>query len=102
MRFADGSGYHDTDEVVARRPHHTAIVDRVGGVGVLKVYEQHVKPGGTHVQLHEVPTKSTPPMKSVSQKMMTNAAGKMEMATVSTVKIVVVSGSVWAFRPQPQ
>lgn len=102
VRFADGSGYHDSDEVVARRPHHTAIVDRVGGVGVLRVYEQHVKPGGNHVQLHEVATKSTPPIKIVAHKMLKNAAGKVEIATVSTVKTMVVSGSIWAYRPQPQ
>jgi hypothetical protein len=60
VRFADGSGYRDTDEVVARRPHHTAIVKHIGGGGVLQVYEQHVKPLGNRVQLHDVPTKGSP------------------------------------------
>jgi len=100
VRFTDGSGYHDTDEVVARRPHHTGIVEHVGGGGVVKVYEQHVKPGGNHVQLHEVPTRGTPPITTLTHKLMKDASGKMRMATVSTVKTVVVSGSVWAYRPQ--
>jgi len=64
------------------------------------VYEQHVKPGGNHVQLHEVPTRSTPPITTLTHRLMKDASGKMRMATVSTVKTEVVSGSVWAYRPQ--
>lgn len=102
VQFADGSGYRDTNVVEARRPHHTAIVERVGGGSVFKVYEQHVRPGGNHVQLHEVPTQGTSPVKNVIQKTMKNAAGKLETATVTTVKTVVVSGTIWAYRPQPR
>jgi len=31
VRFTDGSGYHNTNEGIARRPHHTGIVEHVGG-----------------------------------------------------------------------
>jgi hypothetical protein len=100
VRFADGSGYRDTDEVVARRPHHTAIVKHIGGGGVLQVYEQHVKPLGNRVQLHDVPTKGSPAIARLTHKLMKADNGKMKMATVNTVTTIVVSGSVWAYRPQ--
>jgi hypothetical protein len=59
-----------------------------------------VKPGGNHVQLHDMPTRSAPPITTLTHKLMKDASGKMRTATVTTVKTVVVSGSFWAYRPQ--
>jgi hypothetical protein len=92
VHFADGTGYRDTDEVVARRPHHTAIVKHVGGGGILQVYEQHVKPLGNRVQLHDVPTRGSPAIAKLTHKLMKDETGKMRMATVNTVTTIVVSG----------
>jgi hypothetical protein len=64
VHFADGTGYRDTDEVVARRPHHTAIVKHVGGGGILQVYEQHVKPLGNRVHSTTCPPETRPPSPS--------------------------------------
>jgi hypothetical protein len=99
VRFVDGTGYRDTDEVVTRRPHHTAIVEHVAGGGILRVYEQHVKPLGDRVQRHDVPTRSSPAVTRLIHKVMKQESGKMQMATVNTVTTIVVSGSMWAYRP---
>jgi len=59
-----------------------------------------VKPLGNRVQLHDVPTKGSPAIARLAHKLMKDDDGKMKMATVNTVTTIVVSGSVWAYRPQ--
>lgn len=55
IEFDDGSeaGSWKEDRSV-RGPHHTAIVDQILSPTRFKVLEQHVKPLGKKVQLHEI------------------------------------------------
>jgi len=59
-----------------------------------------VKPLGNRVQLHDVPTRGSPAIATLTHKLMKDETGKMKMATVNTITTVVVSGSVRAYRPQ--
>ena len=81
------------------RPHHTAVVDAVDGVGNLTVLEQNVAaPGGStpikRVQRNTLPTKSSskPPVKTTK-----NSAGRV--VTVTTTVTISVEGTVWVYRP---
>ncbi len=75
----DGSS--DTDTQVQNRPHHTAIVESIGGNGWVTVLEQNVPVGAavTRNVLH-----------------LTNATYSSGPATVSAS----VSGTFWFYRPQ--
>jgi hypothetical protein len=54
----------------------------------------------SRIQLHDVPTRGSPAIAKLTHKVIKDDAGKMRMATVNTVTTIVVSGSVWAYRPQ--
>jgi len=99
VRFPDGTGYRDLDETVARRPHHSAIVNHVVGAGAFRVYEQHVKPLGDRVQNHTVSTRNVGSVRTMTHEIVRSDSGKMLTATVETTTTITVSGNVWAYHP---
>lgn len=87
------------DSVPALRPHHTAIVVGVAP-GVLTILEQHVKPGGAHVQQHTLPVRPGTTT-TTEHKVLKTSTGGLVTATVVTTVTVTLKGKVWAYRPQP-
>lgn len=99
--FDDGSTLESwNDERAVRGPHHTAIVDHVVGTSRFKILEQHVKPLGQRVQLHEIVvapgTRTETTHKSVKDQM-----GKLKPGKVKVTTTYTISGSVVAYRPKP-
>jgi len=70
------------------------------GPGFLTIYEQHVKPGGDHVQLHTLPTRAGTTV-TTEHKVLKTTTGGLATATVVTTVTVSISGKVWAYRPVP-
>ncbi len=97
--WANGTITALPDAVPANRPHHTAIVVGVAP-GVLTILEQHVKPGGDHVQQHALPIRSGTTMRTEHKVLKTTTGGLVE-ATVVTKVTISISGKVWAYHPQP-
>lgn len=97
--FADGSGYVDTQDSLAERPHHTAIVEAVTP-RALVVPEQHVKPLGPRVQKHSVPIVGSGPTTTTTNKTMKTASGTMKTASVVTTVTTTIRGTIRAYRPQ--
>jgi hypothetical protein len=61
VTFEDGSGYENTQELVLKRPHHTAVVAENKGAFGLVIFEQNVDPGGKKVQRNALPLAALPP-----------------------------------------
>lgn len=97
--WTNGSVSTATEEVVAKRPHHTAIVVAVAP-GVLTVFEQHVKPGGPHVQQHTLPIRAGTTV-TTEHKVAKTASGALMAAKIVKTVTVSISGKVWAYHPQP-
>lgn len=96
--WAGGSVTSGPDAVPATRPHHSAIVVGVGA-GVLTILEQHVRPGGEHVQQHSLPIRPGTTV-STEHKVLKTTTGGMVTATVVTTVTISISGKVWAYRPR--
>jgi hypothetical protein len=71
--WANGSITSPPEAVPANRPHHTAIVVAVAP-GLLTILEQHVKPGGDHVQQHMLPIRAGTTSKT-EQRVLKTATG---------------------------
>lgn len=83
------------------RGHHTAIVKRNLGGGRLQIYEQHVKPLGSVVQEHTLWTASS--VQPPQQKRVVKHTAKGPVTETTTVTVTVeVSGTIWAYRPEPK
>ena len=102
IKFPDGRIRREMVETVARRPHHSAIVHHVDGGGEFRVYEQHVKPSGNLVQDHPVSTQSIAAARKTTHELIDAGGGHLSTATVETTTTVTVSGTVWAYHPEPQ
>jgi len=101
--FADGTVEDDTEVVTVDRAHHTAIVDANLGGGRYRVIEQNVDPLGKKVQRHLLETRDRSPPPTTSRKFVMNpTTGKLEMATVVVTTTVEVTGTIWAYHPQPK
>lgn len=97
--WTNGSVSKATEEVVAKRPHHTAIVATVAP-GVLTVFEQHVKPGGPHVQQHSLPIRAGTTV-TTEHKIARTPSGVPMPATIVKTVTVAISGKVWACHLEP-
>lgn len=100
-KFADGSSITETQEHVATRGHHTAIVRSMPDVnGTLETYEQHVN-GRDVVQKLKLRTSSIGARTTLSVgKHQHPKTKKLEQANISTTVTVNVTGTVWAYRPK--
>jgi hypothetical protein len=89
---------------VARRPHHTAIVNgKLDADGAVIVLEQHVKPLGDIVQKHKLYTRDVPPVVTKTfEKRINPATKKVEMAKVIKTVKITVEGAIWAYKPKPK
>jgi hypothetical protein len=101
VEFDDGSSSESWKEQKAKRGHHTAVVDHVVDSQTLRVVEQHVKPLGEKVQLHELPTTSKRST-ATSYKTTQDLSGKKKPGKVTVTTIVTVTGRVTAYRPKPK
>jgi hypothetical protein len=100
--FPDGSWSEDTVDVTTPREHHTAIVDgKLDAEGAVRTLEQNVEPKGRVVQKQKVFTRSLPSVTRKSREKQKNpSTKKLEMADVTTVVTVTVSGTIWAYKPK--
>jgi hypothetical protein len=90
-RKLQGGGEEDrTNETIAKRGHHTAIVEYNLHNGRLVILEQHVKPLGSKVQRHTIPISSPDVVHD-------RPRGKAKFITTT----IVVTGSIKAFHPHP-
>jgi len=101
--FRDGSTEEsgDTSEVIYDRPHHTAIVSSRLGGGRLRVLEQNAPPRG-----------STTPQRVVRSNELDTVGGTSTQSAVrqepdgvvreETTTTITVTGTIWAYRPQPR
>ena len=99
--FKDASEQWDESTAEIGRPHHTAIISKNSGNGALTVLEQnhlghHEKVKSTAIRWNDAATKTTVTKKMVKR----NDNGKSEMATVTVVVDVSVSGTLTGFRPK--
>ena len=99
--FKDASEQWDESTDKIGRPHHTAIISKNSGNGALTVLEQnhlgnHEKVKSTAIRWKDAATKTTVAKKMVKR----NDNGKSEMATVTVVVDVSVSGTLTGFRPK--
>ena len=99
--FEDGSTVTERNERLAKRGHHTAIVNSMPDInGVLKTYEQHVN-GSDVVQnmtlytrdIDAVTTQSTGKYRHPKTK-------KLEHARITKIVTIKVTGTIWAYRPK--
>jgi hypothetical protein len=101
--FLDGSTEEseDTTTETYTRPHHTAIVSAKLSGGQLRVLEQNAPPRGSTTpqrvvrrnELHTTGSSST--QTSVRQE----SDGTVRIETTTTI---TVTGTIWAYRPQPR
>ena len=99
--FDDGSSVKETDEKVATRGHHTAIVNSLPTTdGVLRTYEQHVN--GRDVILNMVlNTRDIDPVTTRSSgKYKHPGTKKIEDCKITKTVTVKVTGTIWAYRPK--
>jgi hypothetical protein len=68
--------------------------------GVLTVFEQHVKPGGPHVQQHTLPIRAGTTV-TTEHRVAKTASGALMAATIVKTVTVSISGKVWAYHPEP-
>ena len=99
--FKDGFEQSDAPSAEISRPHHTAIISKNPGNGALTVLEQTYdgnkeKTKSTAIRWKDAATKTTVTKKMVKRE----DTGKSEMATVTVVAEVSVSGTLTAFRPK--
>jgi hypothetical protein len=80
-------GKWEEKEYVAKRGHHTAIVEQNMGNGSVIILEQHVKPLGPVVQRHTIP---------ISGPTVVHTENKISYTDVN----VTVSGTIRAYRPK--
>ena len=95
--------YEQENEVSAEvtHDHHTSIISRNSGNGALTVLEQnylgnHEKVKSTAMRWKDAATKTTVTKKMVKRE----DTGRTELATVTVVVDVSVSGTLTAFRPK--
>lgn len=99
--FKDSSEQWDERTAEIGHPHHTAIISQNSGNGALTVLEQNYgghkeKTKSTAIRWKDAATKTTVTKKAMKR----DDNGKSEMATVTVVVEVSVSGTLTAFRPK--
>ena len=99
--FKDGLEQSNAPWTEINRPHHTAVISKNPGNGALTVLEQNYggnkeKVKSTAIRWKDAATKTTVTKKVVKRE----DTGKSEMATVTVVVDVSVSGTLTAFRPK--
>lgn len=102
--FPDKLRLTETEEATAQRGHHTAIVNgMLDGNGAVKTLEQHVKPKGDVVQNLYLYTRDVPPVETKTfEKRSHPKTKKLEMAAVTKMVTITVTGTIWAYRPKPK
>lgn len=102
-RFPDGAWAEETEETSMSRGHHTAIVENTPDAdGAIGTFEQHVKPLGKVVQRKMLYTRDLERVQVRKQTRRHPASKRLEMASVTTTRSLVVTGRVWAYRPRPK
>ena len=99
--FNDGSTIAETDERVAKRGHHTAIVNSIPTAdGMIKTYEQHVN-GRDVIQKMTLYTRDILPVTTrLTGKFKHPKTKKIEDAKIAKTVTVKVSGTIWAYHPK--
>lgn len=87
-------------EEEALRPHHTAIVEAALGDGRLRTLEQHVKPLGKKVQSPIIYWRSAKIPPWTFPETIRDNADRRTPAMVTEEVEVLVTGSIWAYRPR--
>jgi hypothetical protein len=102
--FPDGSGGTEVTTETAERGHHTAIANgKLDANGVVKTFEQHVKPSGKVVQNKILYTRDVPPKETHTVVKRTNPdTKKVDTAKVTKKVTVTVSGTIWVYKPKPK
>jgi hypothetical protein len=99
--FDDGSSVKETDERVATRGHHTAIVNSLPTAdGVLKTYEQHVNGRDVILNMTLYTRDIDPTTTRSSGKYKHPGTKKIEDAKITKTVTVKVTGTIWAYRPK--
>ena len=99
--FPDGAFDEKSPSSVASRGHHTAIVAESKGNGIFLIFEQHVKPLGKKVQLHEIRTKNSSVTNKVEfRKEINPYTKKVQEAKVEVTVDIEVTGTIYAYRPK--
>jgi hypothetical protein len=101
IAFNDGSTLSGEQRERTSRGHHTAIVDHVVDGNTLRILEQHVKPLGDKVQVHEIPM-SGQTVTKVTHETREDTHGNPKPGKVTVTKIIKVTGSFIAYRPKPK
>ena len=99
--FNDGSTITETSESVAKRGHHTAIVNSMPTAeGMLKTYEQHVN-GRDVIQKMTLYTRDILAVTTqLTGKFTHPKTKKIEEARITKTVTVKVTGTIWAYRPK--
>jgi hypothetical protein len=101
--FPDGSSETEEHTETAQRGHHTAIANgKLDANGVVKTFEQHVKPLGKAVQNKTLYTRDVPTVETHTVVKRANPdTKKVETAKVAKKVTVTVSGTMWVYKPKP-
>lgn len=100
--FKDGSNVVVKDERIARRGHHTAIVNgKLDADGGVKTLEQHVRPKGDVVQDMYLYTRDVPEVvtKTVGQYKHPRTK-QSERVNITKSVTITVTGTIWPYHPK--
>jgi hypothetical protein len=99
--FSDSTWEDETKELVAERPHHTAIAnEKLGADGSLTILEQQK---GEKVHNDRLFTQDVPPVETKNvQKKLNPTTKKIETANVTKTVTTTVTGTTWVYRPKPK
>ena len=99
--FSDSTWEDETKELVAERPHHTAIAtEKLGTESSLTVLEQQK---GEKVHNDRLFTQDVPPVVTKNvQKKLNPTTKKIETANVTKTVTTTVTGTTWVYRPKPK
>jgi hypothetical protein len=102
--YPDGSSETEVKTETAERGHHTAIANgKLDANGVVKTFEQHVKPLGKAVQNKTLYTRDVPPIETHTIVKRANPdTKKVETSKVTKKVTVTVSGTIWVYKPKPK
>jgi len=102
--YPDESWWEDTREEKATRGHHTTIVNsKLDTNGVVRTFEQHVKPLGNVVQNKKLFTRDVPVVVTKAVEKRKNPhTKKVETAQVTKTVTITVTGTIWAYQPIPK
>jgi hypothetical protein len=101
--FRDGSTQEteQTTTTVYGRPHHTAILSAKLTGGRLRILEQNAPPIGSSTKERVVRSREIDTTGSTN----TTSAVRQEsdgVVTIETTTTITVTGTIWAYRPQPR